>query len=55
MADLRELLEGLGYDDVRTLLQSGNAVFRAIRSAAAVKKEVEPAMATLGFTSGYRT
>jgi uncharacterized protein (DUF1697 family) len=26
MADLRELLEGLGYEDVRTHLQSGNAV-----------------------------
>lgn len=27
MADLRALLEGLGYEDVATLLQSGNAVF----------------------------
>jgi uncharacterized protein (DUF1697 family) len=27
MADLRELLSGLGYGDVRTLLNSGNAVF----------------------------
>ena len=27
MADLRALLEDLGYEDVRTLLQSGNAVF----------------------------
>ena len=27
MAQLRELLEGLGYTDVATLLQSGNAVF----------------------------
>ena len=37
MADLRSLLEGLGYDDVRTHLQSGNAVFRTgTRSAAAV-------------------
>jgi uncharacterized protein (DUF1697 family) len=32
MADLRELLTGLGFTDVRTLLQSGNAVF-ATRSA----------------------
>lgn len=30
MADLRELLEGLGYGEVRTHLQSGNAVFTAI-------------------------
>jgi len=27
MADLRELLEGLGYTNVQTLLNSGNAVF----------------------------
>ncbi|MFF5505295.1 DUF1697 domain-containing protein [Streptomyces roseolus] len=27
MAELRELLEGLGHRDVRTYLQSGNAVF----------------------------
>jgi uncharacterized protein (DUF1697 family) len=27
MADLRRLLDGLGYADVRTYLQSGNAVF----------------------------
>jgi uncharacterized protein (DUF1697 family) len=28
MADLRDLLTGLGFRDVRTLLQSGNVVFR---------------------------
>jgi len=27
MADLRQLLTGLGFDDVRTYVQSGNAVF----------------------------
>ncbi|MFD0269728.1 DUF1697 domain-containing protein [Streptomyces sp. NPDC127106] len=27
MAELREVLEGLGYEDVRTYVQSGNAVF----------------------------
>lgn len=27
MADLRELLSGLGYSGVRTHLQSGNAIF----------------------------
>jgi uncharacterized protein (DUF1697 family) len=46
MADLRELLEGLGYDDVRTHLQSGNAVLRATGSAAALKKKVEASLAT---------
>ena len=29
MADLREMVEGLGYTDVRTLLNSGNVVFTA--------------------------
>ncbi len=29
MADLRSLLQALGFEDVRTLLQSGNAVFRS--------------------------
>jgi uncharacterized protein (DUF1697 family) len=29
MTDLRELLEGLGFTNVKTLLQSGNAVFDA--------------------------
>ena len=28
MADLRALVEGLGYGEVRTLLNSGNVVFR---------------------------
>jgi len=46
MADLRELLEGLGYDDVRTHLQSGNVVLRATGSAAALKKQIEAALAT---------
>ena len=32
MADLRALLSSLGYEDVRTHLQSGNAVFRARRA-----------------------
>jgi len=32
MADLRDLLAGLGYADVRTLLNSGNAVFKVARA-----------------------
>ncbi len=35
MADLHALLEGLGYTDVRTLLNSGNAVFRAAKGVSA--------------------
>lgn len=34
MADLRALLEGLGYTDVATLLNSGNVVFKVGRGAA---------------------
>lgn len=45
MADLREWLTALGYEDVRTLLQSGNAVFRTNRHAATVVTEVESALA----------
>ena len=45
MADLRELLGGLGYDEVRTHLKSGNVVLRTTGSAAAVKQRVEGALA----------
>ena len=34
MSDLRAILEALGYSDVRTHLQSGNAIFPAGRGAA---------------------
>lgn len=33
MADLRALVEGLGYGDVRTLLNSGNVVFTVPKAA----------------------
>jgi uncharacterized protein (DUF1697 family) len=36
MAELRALLEALGYRNVRTLLNSGNAVFTAIAGASRV-------------------
>jgi uncharacterized protein (DUF1697 family) len=46
MAQLRKLLEGLGYTDVATLLQSGNAVFSAKeKSPAKVVKQLETAIA----------
>lgn len=41
MADLREMLSGLGYGDVRTLLNSGNAVFTTPASATAVAAAIE--------------
>lgn len=44
MADLRALLTDLGYGDVQTLLQSGNAVFTAPGAAGSVASAVEQAM-----------
>jgi uncharacterized protein (DUF1697 family) len=42
MARLRELVEGLGYADVRTHLQSGNVVFSArVRPATAARRIAE--------------
>src|SRR3954468_14393721 len=46
MARLRELLQGLGYTEVATLLQSGNAVFTSKeKSPAKVVKQLEAAIA----------
>lgn len=45
MADLRALLEKLGYTDVRTLLQSGNAVLTATGKPATVGRKIEAAIA----------
>jgi uncharacterized protein (DUF1697 family) len=44
MADLRKLLAGLGYRNVETYIQSGNAVFDAPGSAASVTKVVTAAL-----------
>ena len=42
MADLRDLLARLGFDDVRSLLQSGNLVFRSrARATAALERLLE--------------
>lgn len=45
MADLRAWLTELGYEDVRTLLQSGNAVFRTAKRPATVQRELEARLA----------
>ena len=46
MADLRALLTDLGFDDVRTLLQSGNATFSVDGTdAAALEKLLEAELA----------
>ncbi|WMX44419.1 DUF1697 domain-containing protein [Streptomyces roseicoloratus] len=54
MAELRALLEGLGYGDVQTYLQSGNAAFAvpgAERSDETVRQTVEAAIEKrFGFT-----
>jgi uncharacterized protein (DUF1697 family) len=39
MAELRELVESLGYDDVRTYIQSGNLLFRAAKRPRAAELE----------------
>ena len=41
MGELRKALESLGYADVETYLQSGNAIFTARKGAAAVGHEIE--------------
>jgi uncharacterized protein (DUF1697 family) len=49
MADLRKLLAERGYEDVRTYLQSGNAVVSSDRPPADVEADVSAAVAeTLG-------
>lgn len=50
MADLRKLLEGHGYEDVRTHLQSGNVVLTSGVSADRLAKKLESQLeAGLGF------
>jgi uncharacterized protein (DUF1697 family) len=48
MADLRGALANLGYSDVRTLLNSGNAVFRAAEDEpAAIAAHIRQALAEM--------
>lgn len=53
MADLRKLVEGLGYSDVRTLLNSGNVVFTApgVAPGDAAARIEEGLVARLGVSS----
>jgi uncharacterized protein (DUF1697 family) len=46
MAELRALLTSLGYADLATHLQSGNAVFSSQAPAAALEREIAEAVAT---------
>ena len=53
MSDLRALVEGLGFTDVRTLLNSGNVVFTGeVAKTLEIAKRIEEALATrLGVSS----
>jgi uncharacterized protein (DUF1697 family) len=55
MSALRDLVVSLGFEDVRTLLQSGNVVFRgARRSTAALEQTLQAATAArLGVTTEF--
>ena len=55
MGDLRELVADLGMQDVRSMLQSGNVVFRSdVRSAARLERLLETAAATrFGFKTDF--
>jgi uncharacterized protein (DUF1697 family) len=41
MAELRELVAGLGYSDVRTYIQSGNVLFRTDRPRGTLEDDIE--------------
>lgn len=44
MADLRDLVAGLGFEDVQSLLQTGNLVFRGgARAGAGLERQLEAA------------
>jgi uncharacterized protein (DUF1697 family) len=44
MADLAEVVRGLGYEDVRTVLASGNVLFTTTDAASAAKDRLEAAL-----------
>jgi uncharacterized protein (DUF1697 family) len=44
MADLAEVVRRLGYDDVKTVLASGNVLFTASESASTAKEHLETAL-----------
>ncbi|MGH9273531.1 MAG: DUF1697 domain-containing protein, partial [Acidimicrobiales bacterium] len=43
MAQLREVVVGLGYDDVRTYIASGNVAFDAAGTGPSLERNLEPA------------
>src|ERR1700738_1223960 len=54
MADLRKLAEGLGFTNVRTLLQSGNLVFDAgAKKARGLESALEAALKKHGMETDF--
>ncbi|VVB56731.1 Uncharacterised protein [uncultured archaeon] len=52
MADLRQLLEKLGFTNVQTYIQSGNVILDSALSPSSVQKKIEEAMeARFGFAA----
>ncbi len=49
MAGLKQLLEEIGLEDVRTYIQSGNAMFRSTLAASTIGRKIEA-----GLTSGFK-
>lgn len=45
MAELRDLMRKLGYEDAKTVLQSGNVVFTASEAPATVARRIEDRLA----------
>jgi uncharacterized protein (DUF1697 family) len=41
MAELKAFFEGSGFDDVKTILQSGNVIFESAEKLPSLKKEIE--------------
>jgi uncharacterized protein (DUF1697 family) len=48
MPELREALGEAGYEDVQTLVQSGNIVFSSSKKPATLEREIEKVVAGLG-------
>lgn len=44
MAELREVCEALGWEDLQTYIQSGNVVFKSDGGAAALERDLEKAI-----------
>jgi uncharacterized protein (DUF1697 family) len=56
MSDLRAWLESLGFTQVRTLLQSGNCIFRSRAAGPQLERQLEEkALASLGLRTKFVT